>query len=574
VPAVDNEQKRDEMIGRLAHLPAYLRSRKDLDRGGADRRRGVGRIPRWAVLLAVVVVFPGGASLARADDGSRCGSINAAISYGNAMFGGAWAGQHRDGRNADWADCEVGTGGYRFTGATMADAPHTTFSQTVVAPDSTAWLVVSLTGRTPIDDTATFLYRADTARGEILTRLGPAHGLDRTVSWNAPLIDRDGNIYLGQELPRNPAVPCRYEGQRKFGAILCGEFMSFDPTGRLRWKVRTDGGTLGAQFTSDGNVVFQTWRGTLYVLDPREGIAADARIIASLNSFPEAAATLPDFASNAVVVDCLYEAKNDLCISANIISVDPATDAIFNTVQGFVKGSPDSFLQRWQYDPLTRRLSLSEAWSTDAPLIGGSPSSPDIAFTGDVVFVNDLAGNIYAIDATAGTIVAQGEIGYVPVGSNTTAPEVDADGTILGHLITFQRPMDLNTEPKPYMRIMRYRPGSGFEVVRILDRSRDGNGWLMRRNPTGGLDSRWLLAPRILFVAIATRDCGNCLGDGKDYLIVVDAQTGDVVSYDKLKNNASGTFSIGDAGAIIISAKPSVDGIGSVNELFLRYDPR
>ncbi len=186
-------------------------------------------------LLLVSLLTSAGAASAAADMAtSLCGSVNAAISYGNAMFGGAWAGQRRDGRNADWADREVGTKGCRFSRTTTADAPHTTFSQTVVAPDKTTWLVVSLTGRTPIDETTTFLYRANAATGAILTRLGPAHGLDSAVRLSAPFIDGDGNSYLGQELTRNPAVPCRFQGQRRYGALLCGEFMSFDPQGRLR----------------------------------------------------------------------------------------------------------------------------------------------------------------------------------------------------------------------------------------------------------------------------------------------------------------------------------------------------
>ncbi len=213
--------------------------------------------------------------------------------------------------------------------------------------------------------------------------------------------------------------------------------------------MQTDGGTLGAQFTSDGNVVFHTCRSTLYVLDRREGIAEEPRIVAWLNSFPEGAVTLPRFMSNEVVVDCRYEAKHNLCISADLISVDPATDAIFNTAQGFVRNSPDSFLQRWQSDPASPTI---RQWDQDfvLPLVGGSPSSPRSAFTGDVVTLNDLACNIYAIDGSNGAVLAQAEIGYVPVGFNTTAPELDAAGNIIGHLITFQSPMDLNTDPKPY----------------------------------------------------------------------------------------------------------------------------
>jgi len=498
---------------------------------------------------------------------NRCGSANPALGYGVAAYGGAWSGQHRDGRNADWADCEVGLQGYRFTNSTLADADHTTFSQPVIGPDNSAWLVVSLTGRPGgIRPDSTFVYRANTRTGKILTRLGPAHGLDRTVSWNAPLIDHSGNIYLGQESQRQPAEPCRFEGEASSAGSLCGQFLSFDPAGNLRWKVTTDGGTLGAQFTSDGNVIFQTWRGTIYVVDPQPGIFDHQRILHAINSFPEAAATLPDYPGNETVGNCLYRGFGDTCISANILAIHPHSDAIYNTVQGWVRGSPDSFLQRWLYNPLLKTVLIDPNWNSAASLIGGCASSPSIGFDGQVLFVNDFAGNIYAMDTETGNVVASGVIGYVPVGSNSIAAEIDERGNVIGHFISFQRAMELSVQPLPYMRVMRYRPGTGFQVIRVFDGQNGAPAWIMRRNPIGGLVNKDTMSAKILFVAIA-----NSPG-GLPYLVVIDPVQGRAISATKMKDAVSGTFSLGSDRSVIVSAKPDADGIGSVRLLFHRYD--
>ena len=293
-------------------------------------------------------------------------------------------------------------------------------------------------------------------------RLGPTDGLNRTVSWNAPVVDKEGNIYLGQELQRSPYVPCRFHGEKVHNGILCGEFMSFDSAGNLRWKVRTDGGTLGAQFTNDGKLVFQTWRGTIYIFDPDLKLDNSGRIISFLNSFPESAKKLMDYPTNEVVTECLYKAQNDKCITANIVAVSPQTGAIYNTVQGFVKGVRNSFLQRWNYDERTNRVTIDSGWNTDANLIGGCPSSPDISFDGKSLFVHDLDGNIFALDSDSGDTIHTAIIGYVPVGSSTTAPEFDHQDNLVGTYITFQRSMDLESEFNPYVRIMRYKNNEGY----------------------------------------------------------------------------------------------------------------
>lgn len=238
--------------------------------------------------------------------------------------------------------------------------------------------------------------------------------------------------------------------------------MSFDSAGNLRWKVRTDGGTLGAQFTNDGKLVFQTWRGTIYIFDPDLKLDNSGRIISFLNSFPESAKKLMDYPTNEVVTECLYKAQNDKCITANIVAVSPQTGAIYNTVQGFVKGVRNSFLQRWNYDERTNRVTIDSGWNTDANLIGGCPSSPDISFDGKSLFVHDLDGNIFALDSDSGDTIHTAIIGYVPVGSSTTAPEFDHQDNLVGTYITFQRSMDLESEFNPYVRIMRYKNNEGY----------------------------------------------------------------------------------------------------------------
>ena len=517
------------------------------------------------IVFGLALQSPGMIHAAESND---CGSSNPLLGYGPGPFGGAWAGQHRDGRNSDWADCEIGRNGYVFSRFVFAEDPHTTFSQPVVAPDNTSWLVVSLTGRgAGIEPDSTLLYRADTSTGTVLTRLGPDDGLNRTVSWNAPVIDNQGNIYLGQELDRRRSVKCRFEGESLAAGRRCGEYFSFDPDGNLRWSIVTDGGTLGAQFTNDGNVVFQTWRGTIYVVDPDPAIPDDSRVLSATNSFPDAAATLPDFPDNDVVMNCLYEARNDKCISGNILAVSPQTGSIYNTVQGFVKGSPDSYLQRWFYDAATHSVTLDTNWNTEIPLLGGCPSSPDISFDGRTLFVHDLQSNIYALDAETGDILAESDIGdgYTPVGLSTTAPEFDAEGNLIGTYVTFQRAMELDAEPKPYVRIMRYRPMEGFVTTSLFDGSDALPAWIARRNPAGGLFRKDDISPKLRFVVIANLDCNGCPIDGKQFLLVINPHINRVLSATWLVGQFSGTFSIGSDKSVVISVKPKQYYQGSID---------
>ena len=278
-----------------------------------------------------------------AEPTDRCTS-GLGLGYGEAPYGGSWASLHRDGRNSDWADCEVADVPYAHTWTTTAPT-HLHFVKPVIGPRGRAWLAVtSVAG-------AAYLYGVDLATGSVAVALGAEAGLNGTVNYGQPVIDPDGNVYLGQNVAPPPGTPCVTAGGANPAAVPCGEYVSFDTDGNERWRVPIDGAPISSQLTNDGKIVFQTWRGSLYVLEP--AVDAPNRTLFAGNPFPDAAATLGSEPGL-----CVATGEGSACIAANTIAVHPETGAIYNTIQGFVLGRPDTFVQRFLYDPTDHAISL------------------------------------------------------------------------------------------------------------------------------------------------------------------------------------------------------------------------
>jgi hypothetical protein len=117
------------------------------------------------------------------------------LGYGSAPYGGAWASLHRDGRNSDFADCEVASTPYTLAWSATA-ASHIHFVKPVLGPKGRAWLAVST-----FTSDGPYLYGVDMADGNLAVRLGRAAGLNSSINFGQPVIDSAGNIYLGQNLP-------------------------------------------------------------------------------------------------------------------------------------------------------------------------------------------------------------------------------------------------------------------------------------------------------------------------------------------------------------------------------------
>lgn len=532
-----------------------------------------------AVLLASALIgFIANAPPVRADAGfggalvasedSVCGSVNPNLGYGPGPYGGSWATDHRDGRNSDWADCEINGLGWALAWTTRIEE-HTNYVYPIVAPDGTIWLTINF-DTPPAPDTI-YMYGLDGETGEIKRELGVADGYNFTISYNPPTVDANGNLYLTQEKERAEGTACRFGDEEASQGALCADLIALDSNGDELWRADIDGSSLGLQLTSDGNIVFQTWRGTIYVVDRAPGIPAAQRVISATNSFPIAAETLPDDLTPGARI-CIGIGKGVECISGNIIAVHPDTDAIYNTVQGWVRGTEGSFVQRWTYDAASDTVALDEAWNTNAPLTEGSASSPDVSFDGASIFVTDFGNNVFALDATTGDSLAQTTIGYSPGGSAGTAPLVGADGSIEGSYVIPFAPGSLTDQA--FVTILRYLPAVGFQTVRTFDQ--DPIKWRIGRSPIGGLDDRTAQSPEIRQIVIGQKTCSEpCIDRDRYFLLQLDAETGNILSETELAGDGvTGLLALADDGSIILHNKGRPDTPRDfVEELAQRYMP-
>lgn len=367
------------------------------------------------------------------------------------------------------------------------------------------------------------------------------------------VIDPEGNSYLSQEKLRATGTSCvKYEGQSGF---LCGELLSFDRNGQLRWRIDIDGVALGGQLliggTSSGNIpfVFQTWRGTIYVVDRNTG-----QKLASLNSFPSVAQTLPNDFTN-VGSECLTAGTGNSCITANT----PATYAIasgfafYNTVQGIAIGQVDGFVQRWNVSetispvaPFTASYTITAAanWIR-ANLPNGSASSTDLSLDGSTLFVCDAARKVYALNTSTGSILTQANLSYTPIGSPITAPENSGSTLILFN--------SARAPEVPYLTLMRFTPGStpSFQTLAIL------TDWKAYGTGVAGLSNTG--KPR--FIIPASRTTTNLVS-----LVVIDVDpvvTTYATPLTVLKNGQQTNI----AGQLIVP----FTSLGSDNALYINY---
>lgn len=494
---------------------------------------------------------------------SSCGSINETIGYdAGSNYGGPWATTHRDGRNSDFADCELASR-YRNTWALETTLRFPLFKP-VVGPGNIAWLTAM---PEDVGMGGVYLYGVEVETGHVVAALGEADGVKPTAWYNQPLIARDGQMFFTQEIVRSPDTPCRHQDEGVEMGRLCAELVSFDSSGNYLWRVPVDGVSFGSQWTASGKLLLQSWRGSSYVIDTADGLADSERVLFAGNHFPDAASSLPNYPD----VECLAFGLAGCALVHNMPAVHPETGAIYNTfnlpgdsIVGAEDG--DSFVQRFIYDAATDEVAVDPEWQTEAGLPGGSATSVAIDFSGEVLFVNDAATGTYAIDAISGELVASVQIGYTPSGSPLVVPNFAPDGDVIGAYIVVNGAFADNSDDEslPYLTILEYRPARigkpSLKVLHQYDGSGDPTGvaWISRGSPAGGILDKDVVAPETRVLAFAEKACNQCVGNGRTYLLVIDPASGRIESTTKLSDK-TGMLAIADDGYVVsahVGGKP------------------
>lgn len=286
---------------------------------------------------------------------------------------------------------------------------------------------------------------------------------------------------------------------------------AFDHDGNLLWSHAIDGFPLSAQFTHTGRILFITHIGKLYVLEQVTGEPFINGELLSANTPPTG-----DFDPRA----CMRGTAD--CPCANTLAYDSASGRFYFTY--WRPGTNQAALWCMQYNESDGKASVSKVWENNS-LPGGSASSPDISADGTRIYVNDNAGNLFAINAASGEIIWKYELGYNTGGSQSTSP----DGYIM--------PAGAN--------------GAGVVCLKDED-SHARVVWQTHEWQNRGVSTQ--AAGHVAYVTVTSAS-----GDFLNELLVVDVETGQVLDRDILpgKTYFSVGTTIGPEGNVYV---PTING--------------
>ena len=215
--------------------------------------------------------------------------------------------------------------------------------------------------------------------------------VNRRAVTSSPLLDRDGNIYHGDDRA----------------------MLSFTSSGEVRWRTPIIGFPISAQFTPDGSLIFISHLGVIYVLDRTTGepMLDPIELVPGVQPGP------------GDELDCLRGSAEGNCFSANTLSIDLDDGRFYFTLT--MPGEEAARLVAMRY--VSESTPRIEPLWENSSLEGGSASSPVISADGSRLYVNDLANNVLALDSATGSVIWTYPIGFSSLGSLS----VNDDGRIV-----------------------------------------------------------------------------------------------------------------------------------------------
>ncbi|MCY4363041.1 MAG: PQQ-binding-like beta-propeller repeat protein [Gammaproteobacteria bacterium] len=232
-----------------------------------------------------------------------------------------------------------------------------------------------------------------------------ADDLDSHAGFNSPVIDENGDIYIGDG----------------------NQLWAFHPDGKLKWvtplpepgdpfvyQVISRQGYVGG-ITTNGKVLFyKRDTGTLAVpmFNLPTGVA------------PHKGPSLPGLWQGGLMDVTVIPLFKQIAFGyrvqvANAPAVHPETGRIFITAAGPKRGD--------EYTGILYGLDLTESGVTTAielPMGGGSGTSPALSVSGDTVYSADGDGNMLAVDSYSG------EVRWSAKGEGLLSPAIGPDDTI------------------------------------------------------------------------------------------------------------------------------------------------
>ena len=413
-----------------------------------------GRWIRWGapLVLAVVVVWVISARssertkdvplpepvLAEGPPAFRQAKTNSNLSP--QYFDSVWPAGHRDSANTDFVPTKLGVS---FALEKHVLQGHPIFWPPTVGLDGTSYVV---TGAPP---GRSHLF-ALSPHGEVLWSAKPQESLEDLDSFaimNAPTIDAEGDIYVGDR----------------------DQLWAFEPNGNVKWVVDlkqfgVDWGFMTVVISRQRYVGGVTTNGKVLFFRSHDGELAMPPLDLPGKAGPRAEDEPPEFLwkdlMDPELIPFLFNLIQGWELEvANTPAMHPETGRLYITAAG---DSPRTGVL-YGIDITDDALWIA----FQAPMGGGSGTSPAVSHDGNQVYAVDERGRMVAIDAHTGARIWQSDEG----GGGSASPSVGADETVFtpfqDHIIAYTSEGRVRWE-RSYDDICRQRlpdPGGVWSYV-------------------------------------------------------------------------------------------------------------
>jgi outer membrane protein assembly factor BamB len=248
----------------------------------------------------------------------------------------------------------------------------------------------------------------------------PGRGVDPCAILSSPIVDREGDIYLGD---CNQLFAYRADGELKWVTSL-PEVQEGDWVASERIPVNA---LTTAVFTKAGNVLGITNAGDVVVVDRASGRVLNAPMRLPGHVPPPSPMPMPESVFGEGLVDPeIREWSWQLLFggamrSANTPAVEMGSGRVFVAATSTERGK--GALYALDLDETPGAVAVEIAFSTD--MGPGSGSSPSLSPAGDRVYVSDEEGQFYGVDAGTGKV-----IWTLPTKAASAAAAVGANGDV------------------------------------------------------------------------------------------------------------------------------------------------
>lgn len=355
-------------------------------------------------------------------------------------FDSLWPLGHRDSGNTDFVPIELGSS-YVLKKHFLHG--HPVFFPPTIGVDGTSYVVTGA----PAGRSHLF---AISPEGETLWSAKPQESLDDLDSFaimNAPTIDAEGDLYVGDR----------------------DQLWAFKPDGTVKWVVDlkpygVDYGFMTVMLSRQRYVGGVTTNGKVLFFWSHDGKLAMPPLDLPGGAGPPAEDQPPEFLwkdlMDPELIPFLFNLIQGWEIEvANTPAIHPGTGRLYITAAGRASGTGTLYGIDISDDALTIAF--------EAPMGGGSGTSPAISHDGAQVYAVDELGRMIAIDAHTGRRVWQSS----PGGGGAASPSVGPDETVYtpfqDHVTAYSREGDVRWEVS-YSKICQQRlpePGGMWNYI-------------------------------------------------------------------------------------------------------------